>query len=46
MRPLSDIAIIGSGNLAEALAAAVARTEGAKLRIAARNSVRGREIAA
>ena len=40
-----NIAIVGSGNLAEALAAAVARLDGIRLTVAARNALRGRAIA-
>ena len=41
-----NIAIVGSGNLAEALAAAIARLDDVRLTIAARNEPRGREVAA
>lgn len=46
MKPFSEIAIVGSGNLAEALAAAVSQLDGIRLTIAARNAARGRELAA
>ena len=46
MRPITDIVIVGSGNVAEALAAAVAAAEGVVLRgVAARNGARAAEIA-
>ena len=47
MRPITDIVIVGSGNVAEALAAAVAAAEDVVLRgVAARNGARAAEIAA
>ena len=46
MRPITDIVIVGSGNVAEALAAAVAAAEDVVLRgVAARNGARAAEIA-
>lgn len=43
---MTDIVIIGSGNVAEALAAAAARSEGLRLKqIVSRNAVRGEELA-
>lgn len=45
MKGFRNIAIVGSGNLAEALASAVARLEDVRLTIVARNATRGREVA-
>ena len=45
MKTFRNIAIVGSGNLAEALAAAVARLDGTALTIVARNAARGGDIA-
>lgn len=47
MKPICDTVVVGSGNVAEALAVAVAAAEGLCLRgVAARNGVRAAEIAA
>ena len=46
MKAFRNIAIVGSGNLAEALTAAVAQLDDIRLTIAARNAARGRELAA
>lgn len=45
MKQFRNIAIVGSGNLAEALAEAVSRLDGVRLAIVARNAVRGGAIA-
>ena len=45
MKNFRNIAIVGSGNLAEALAAAVARLDDVRLTIVARNRQRGRLLA-
>ena len=45
MKEFRNIAIVGSGNLAEALAVALSRLGGVRLVIVARNAVRGRAIA-
>lgn len=46
MKTFQNIAIVGSGNLAEALATAVAQHGDIRLTIVARNEPRGRELAA
>ena len=45
MKQLRNITIAGSGNLAESLAAAVARLDGIRLTIVARNAARGEALA-
>ena len=45
MKPFRNIAVVGSGNLAEALAAAVAQLDGTSLTIVARNPQRGEVLA-
>ena len=45
MKPFRNIAIVGSGNLAEALAAAVGQLDDIRLTIVARNPQRGRKLA-
>lgn len=45
VKTFQNITIVGSGNLAEALAAAVAQLGDIRLTIAARNELRGRELA-
>lgn len=45
MKRFRNITIVGSGNLAEALAAAIAHTDGLRLTIASRNARRGSAIA-
>ena len=45
MKPFRNIAIVGSGNLAGALAAAVARLDDIRLTVVARNESRGRKLA-
>ena len=45
MKDFRKITVVGSGNLAEALTAAVARLDDVRLTVAARNAVRGTELA-
>lgn len=45
MNPFTNIAVAGSGNLAEALCAALSQTAGINLTLVARNAERGRLIA-